>query len=261
MNLIEAILLGIIQGLTEFLPVSSSGHLEIGKFLFDIDPESSLSFSIAVHGATVLSTIIVFWKELSGLSAGVLKFRLNDETHYVLKIMVSIFPVAIVGVFFKERIELFFNGNMVFIGVMLLVTACMLFLGSYLRKGKREIGYFDALIIGIVQAFAVLPGISRSGATISAGLMIGNKKQDLAKFSFLMVLIPVIGANLFEMFSGDFTGSGSVSLLALIAGFISAFITGYFACRWMINIVRRSKLAWFAFYCLIIGLITIILGT
>ena len=260
MNLIEAILLGIIQGLTEFLPVSSSGHLEIGKSLFGIDPESSLSFSVAVHGATVLSTIIVFWKEVFGLSKGFLKFRMNIETHYIFKIIVSLIPVAIVGLFFKEEVEAFFNGNMVIVGSMLLVTALLLILGSYLKKGNRSIGYLDAFIIGIAQAFAVLPGISRSGATISTGLMIGNRREDLAKFSFLMVLIPVIAANLIEILSGGLSKADSVPVMVLVAGFISAFITGYFACTWMIDIVKKSKLVWFAIYCFLIGIFAIILG-
>lgn len=260
MNLLEAIVLGIIQGLTEFLPVSSSGHLEIGKYLFEIDAESSFSYSIAVHGATVLSILVVFWQELVSLVKGTLQFRMNNETHYVLKIIVSMIPVALIGFFFEDEVEAFFNGNIVFVGSMLLVTAALLIASSIMKDRRKEISYTHAFIIGVAQALAVLPGISRSGATISTGLMLGNKKEDLAKFSFLMVLIPVIGANLLELVKGDFSAGSSVGPVAIIAGFVSAFITGYIACRWMINLVRRRKLYWFGIYCIIIGLTAVILG-
>ena len=260
MNLLEAIVLGIIQGLTEFLPVSSSGHLEIGKYLFDIDAESSFSYSIAVHGATVLSIIVVFWQEVVSLIRGTLKFRMNNETHYVLKIFVSMIPVAVIGFFFEDEVEAFFDGNIVFVGSMLLVTAALLIVSSIMRDRRKEISYAHAFMIGVAQALAVLPGISRSGATISTGLMLGNKKEELAKFSFLMVLIPIIGANLLELLKGDFSSGSSVGPVAIITGFVSAFITGYIACRWMINLVRRGKLYWFGIYCIIMGLIAIILG-
>ncbi len=260
MNLLEAIILGIIQGLTEFLPVSSSGHLEIGKYLFDIDAESSFSYSVAVHGATVLSIIVVFWQEVVSLVRGTLKFRLNSETQYVLKIIVSMIPVAVTGLFFEDEVADLFNGNIIFVGSMLLVTAALLIVSSLMKDRRREISYFHAFFIGLAQAIAVLPGISRSGATISTGLMLGNKKEDLAKFSFLMVLIPVIGANLLELLKGDFSAGSSVGPSAIITGFIAAFITGYIACRWMISLVRRGKLYWFGIYCLIIGLLAIILG-
>jgi undecaprenyl-diphosphatase len=260
MNLLEAIILGIIQGLTEFLPVSSSGHLEIGKFLFSIDAESSFSYSVAVHGATVLSTIVVFWQEVVFLIRGTLKFRMNKETHYVLKVIVSLIPVTVIGFFFEDKVEAFFNGNIVFVGFMLLITAALLMVSSIMKDRRKEINYFHAFIIGVAQALAVLPGISRSGATISTGLMLGNKREDLAKFSFLMVLIPVIGANLLELLQGDFSTASSVGPSAIIAGFISAFITGYIACRWMISLVRKGKLYWFGIYCIIIGLLAVILG-
>jgi len=260
MNLLEAIILGLIQGLTEFLPVSSSGHLEIGKYLFDIDAESSFSFSVAVHGATVLSTLVVFWQEIISLVKGVFKFRMNYESHYVLKIIVSMVPVAIAGVFFEDKIEAFFDGNIMFVGGMLLITASLLILSSVIKDRKREINYIDAFVIGIAQAFAVLPGISRSGATIATGMLIGNNKDQLAKFSFLMVLIPIIGANLLELVRGDFSAESSIGSAAIIAGFLSAFITGYIACRWMINLVRRGKLYWFGIYCILIGLLSILLG-
>ncbi len=260
MDLLEAIILGIIQGLTEFLPVSSSGHLEIGKFLFGIDTENSFSFSVVVHGATVLSTIVVFRNEIIGIFRGVLKFKMNSEMDFALKIMTSLIPIIIVGFLFDKQIESLFNGNIVFVGLMLLVTALMLIISSLIKKGNREISYLDAVIIGIAQAFAVLPGVSRSGATISTGLILGNKKEKLAEFSFLMVLIPVIGANLVELAKGEFSSTASVSTGILAAGFLSAFITGYIACKLMIALVRKRKLYWFGIYCIIIGLIAIIIG-
>lgn len=260
MTLVEAIILGIIQGLTEFLPVSSSGHLEIGKYLFGVDAVSSFSFSVAVHGATVLSTLVVFRQEVIRLIKGTLEFRMNSETHYTLKILVSMIPVAVIGLFFEKEIESFFEGNIVFVGFMLLLTAALLIGSHFMKDRRKDIGYFHAFFIGIAQALAVLPGISRSGATISAGLMLGNKKENLARFSFLMVLIPVIGANLLKLFDGDFSEANSVGPVALIAGFVAAFVTGYVACRWMVNLVKRGKLYWFGIYCILVGLLVIILG-
>lgn len=180
MTYFESIILGILQGLTEFLPVSSSGHLAIGNSLFSLDPDSSFYFTIAVHGATVLSTIVVFWKEIRDLISGTLKFQMNPETHYMLKIFLSMIPVGIVGVLYKDKVEHLFNGNIVFIGLMLLITSAILAAAHFIRKKNREIGYKDALIIGIAQAIAVIPGISRSGSTIATGLMIGNKKDEVA---------------------------------------------------------------------------------
>jgi len=255
----EAIILGLIQGLTEFLPVSSSGHLEIAKSLSGIDSESSFYFTVAVHGATVLSTLLVFWKEIVSLIEGSLKFRMNEETSYVMKIIISMIPVGIAGVFLKDHVESLFNGNMTFIGLMLIVTSLMLAGAHFIKKRERTIGYPDAFIIGIAQAIAVIPGISRSGATISTGLMIGNSKNDIARFSFLMVLLPVIGANILEILSGDVTDT-STSAGIIITGFITAFISGYIACRWMISLVKRSRLIWFAVYCLAAGVLSILLG-
>lgn len=259
MNFFEAFVLGIIQGLTEFLPVSSSGHLEISKYLFGIDADASFSFSVAVHGATVLSTIVVFWQEIVKLVRGTMEFKYNTETKYVLKILVSLIPVMVVGLFFKDYVESYFNGDIVFVGFMLLITAGLLILSGLIKGSDRTINYLDALLIGIAQAFAVLPGISRSGATISAGLLIGNNKQELAKFSFLMVLIPVLGANFIELIGGDFNKVSSVGTIDIIVGFISAFITGYIACKWMIKIVKKGKLFWFGIYCIVIGLLSIFL--
>lgn len=259
MNWIEAIILGLIQGLTEFLPVSSSGHLEIGKALFGIDASENFYFSLAVHGATVASTLVVFRKEILQLLKGALAFRMNEETTYVLKLLMSMIPVGIVGLIFFEEIKSIYNGNMVIVGSMLLVTALLLSLGNFSRKKEKNITFVDSLIIGLAQVLAVIPGISRSGATIATGMMMGNRRDELAKFSFLMVLVPVIGANLLELFTGDVTDTGTGAGL-LLAGSIAAFISGYLACRWMISLVRSSKLIWFAIYCAVAGLLTILFG-
>lgn len=255
MDWLEALALGIVQGLTEFLPVSSSGHLEIAKYLFGVDPESSFIMTVVLHGATVLSTLVVFWDEIAQLFKGFFKFKMNEETEYIFKIIVSMIPVGIVGLLFKDQIEAFFNGNMVFIGITLLITAILLATAHFIKKRDRKISYIDALIIGVAQAVATIPGISRSGATICTGLIIGNDKDSLAKFSFLMVLIPVIGANLVEIVSGEMGAGGAIPISSIIVGFAAAFISGYLACKWMIALVKKSKLIWFAIYCCIIGLV------
>jgi len=259
MNWFEAVVLGLIQGFTEFLPVSSSGHLEIGKYFFGINAEENFYFTIAVHGATVASTLVVFRKEILQLVKGSLKFRKNEESTYILKLIVSMIPVGLAGIFLKDSVEGLFNGNMNFIGSMLIVTAIILALGHFIRKKERNITYMDSFIIGIAQMLAVIPGISRSGATISTGMMLGNRKDELAKFSFLMVLIPVLGANLLVILSNDIS-SASTSTGIIVVGSIAAFISGYLACRWMINLVRKSKMIWFSIYCAIIGLLIILLG-
>ncbi len=259
MNWFEAMILGLIQGLTEFLPVSSSGHLELGKFLFGIDHEENFYFSIAVHGATVLSTIAVLWREILDLFRGFFKFRMNEETKYVLKLFISMIPVGIAGFFMTDIAEKFFAGNMISLGIEFFITAVLLLLTLVIRRKERPIGYLDSFIIGIAQAIAVLPGISRSGATIATGMMLGNKKSDIAKFSFLMVLIPVIGANLMEMRSGDITTEGT-SFYVILIGFITAFVSGYLACRWMINLVKKGNLLWFAIYCILVAVFTLLLG-
>jgi undecaprenyl-diphosphatase len=259
MNWFEAMILGLIQGITEFLPVSSSGHLELGKYLFNINPDANFYFSVAVHGATVLSTIAVLWKEIADLFRGLFRFRLNDETKYVFKIFISMIPVGIAGLFLKDIVDEYFTGNMISLGVQFMITAVILMLPSFIKPKERPIGYLDSFIIGIAQAIAVVPAISRSGATIATGLIIGNKKSDIAKFSFLMVLIPVIGANLVEMRSGAFSAEGT-SFSVILAGFITAFISGYFACKWMISLVKKGNLLWFAVYCVLIGVFSILLG-
>lgn len=258
MEWFEALLLGIIQGLTEFLPVSSSGHLEIGKALLGVQTQDDLLFTVVVHGATVLSTIVVFWKEIVRLLKGLFRFKLNEETIYILKIGVSMIPILIIGLFFKEEVESLFGNGLTLVGCMLLLTALLLTLATYLGSGKREISFRDALIIGIAQCFAILPGLSRSGTTIATGLLLGNKKESVAQFSFLMVLIPILGENILTLFSGELTTS-SIPTGSLIFGFLGAFLSGWLACKFMIGIVKKGKLTYFAIYCLIVGLLAIFL--
>lgn len=254
----QALLLGLIQGLTEFLPVSSSGHLEIGKILLGVQLPDDLLFTVCVHGATVLSTIVVFWKDLLKLLGGLFRFKLNDETVYIFKLVVSMIPVAIVGVFFKDEVEGFFGNGLRLVGIMLLVTALLLCLAQYLGKGRHEIRYRDAFIIGIAQALAVLPGLSRSGSTIATGLLLGDRKEDVARFSFLMVLVPILGENLLSLVSGDMTQS-AIPLSSLLIGCVAAFVSGWAACKWMIRIVSKGKLVYFAVYCAVVGLLAIVL--
>ncbi len=261
MNWIEAIILGLIQGLTEFLPVSSSGHLVIGQVLLGVNMSESLTFTVVVHGATVLSTIVVFFHEILKVIRGSLKFEYNDSTKYLFKILLSMIPVLIVGLFLKDKVEAMFSGNLVFIGCMLLITALLLTLSSMVRKkSTKKIPYLDALIIGIAQALAVIPGISRSGATISTGILLRNEREEVARFSFLMVLLPIIGANLLDIVQYDNTAKHGISGWVLLAGFLAAFISGLIACRWMISIVKKGKLYYFAIYCALIGTISILWG-
>ncbi len=257
MDWIEALILGLIQGLTEFLPVSSSGHLEIGKAILGVEAQESLSFTVVVHGATVLSTIVVFRNDILGLLKGFFRIKWNEETQYLFKIALSMIPVGIVGVFFKDDLEQLFNGNLLLVGSMLLITAALLAFTYYAKDKFKDVGWMDALIIGLSQAMAVLPGISRSGSTIATGLLLGVNKEKIARFSFLMVLIPIIGANLKDMLDGSFTQQGGVGITALVVGFVAAFVSGWAACTWMINIVKRGKLIYFALYCAIVGVIAV----
>lgn len=256
MNWYEALIFGLVQGLTEFLPVSSDGHLEIVKFLFG-GVEESFLFSVAVHGATVLSILVVFWKEILKLLKGVFKFEMNEETVYTLKLIVSMIPVAIVGFTMKEQVESLFIADMDITGSFLLVTALFLLVGHFVPQRNKPISYGNAFVIGIAQALATLPGLSRSGSTISTGLMLGNSKDELARFSFLMVIVPILGANFLELVTTETTAVSGV-LVPLVIAFVAAFVSGYVACRWMINIVRKGKLGWFALYCILVGLSLII---
>ena len=262
----EALLLGIIQGLTEFLPVSSSGHLEIGQALLGTAGEENLTFAIVVHTATVLSTLVVLWKEVAQLFKGTFTtFKWNEDKNYVAMIFVSMIPVFVVGMFFKEQVEAFFGSGLLLVEICLCVTACLLYISEWLSKRRagmgHEVGYKDAIIIGLAQAVAVLPGLSRSGTTIATGLLCGVKKESVTKFSFLMVLIPILGEaflELLDILSGEVVSS--LGLVPMVVGFLAAFISGCLACKFMIDIVRRQKLIYFAIYCLCAGIFAIVYG-
>jgi undecaprenyl-diphosphatase len=258
MEWFEAILLGIVQGLTEFLPVSSSGHLIIGKELLGIET-TNLKFEVVVHAATVTSTIVVFRKEIWDLIKGFFKFRMNPETKYLFMIALSMIPVFIVGIFFKEQVESIFGSGLLVVGASLVVTSILLFLSGFIKPAEKKLTYGRAFVIGIAQAVAVLPGLSRSGSTISTGMLLGVKKDEIAKFSFLMVLVPVLGEAFLELISGEFTSpSSDLPTLSLVLGFLSAFISGLFACKVMIALVKRAKLLPFAIYCAIVGIICLL---
>jgi undecaprenyl-diphosphatase len=257
MDWIEALILGIVQGLTEYLPVSSSGHLAIASNFFGINGEDSLMFTVAVHVATVLSTLVMLWKEIDWILKGLFKFEMNAETKYALNILVSMIPVGIVGLFFKDKVEEAFGSGLLVVGVMLLVTAVLLIFSFYARPRQKErLSLRDAFVIGLAQACAVMPGLSRSGSTIATGLMLGNKKEMLAQFSFLMVIPPILGEALLDILKavkGEDV-MGGVGMLPLCVGFMAAFISGCFACKLMINIVKKGKLVYFGIYCAIVGL-------
>lgn len=257
MGVLEAIILGLVQGLTEFLPVSSSGHLEIGHALFGVEGQHNLLFDILVHGATVLSTLVVFRKDIVNIISGFFQFKWNEQTHYLFKILLSAVPVGVAGVLFEDQIEALFVGNLLWVGLALLVTASLLAFANFFRKGTRKISYFDALIIGFAQMIAVIPGISRSGSTIATGMILGNHNKELARFSFLMVIIPILGANFLKIVSGEMLSENHVDVLPMLAGFLAAFVAGLLACKWMVNIVSKGKLLYFAIYCVLIGTIAI----
>lgn len=284
MQWFEALVLGIVQGLTEYLPVSSSGHLAIGQALFGLgDGAENLSFTVAVHVATVLSTIVVLWKEIIWIFTDLFAWikslfvasddgktliqkakTMNEGTQYTLNILVSMIPVAIVGLFFKDAVEEVFGSGLFVVGICLMVTAFLLSFSYFSAPRQRErISVRDAFIIGIAQACAVLPGLSRSGSTIATGLLLGNNKEKLAQFSFLMVIPPILGEALLDVKDmaevGVSTAMAGLSPMALIVGFLAAFVSGLFACKWMINIVKKGKLIWFAVYCAIIGITIIVL--
>lgn len=261
MDWLEALILGLVQGLTEYLPVSSSGHLAIGSYLFGIEGEENLAFTVAVHVATVLSTLVILWKEIDWIFRGLFKCRINEETRYVGNIIISMIPVGIVGVFFKDYVEDVFGSGLMIVGYMLLVTAALLAFSYYARpRQKEKISWRDALVIGIAQACAVMPGLSRSGSTIATGLLLGNKKETLAQFSFLMVIPPILGEALLDVMKavkGE-EAFGGIDILPLTIGFLAAFVSGCLACKWMINIVKKGKLIYFGIYCAIAGVVTLI---
>lgn len=260
MSWFEALILGIVQGLTEYLPVSSSGHLAIGSALFGIEGEENLAFTIVVHVATVFSTLVVLWKEIDWIFRGLFKFQMSAETKYVINILISMIPIGIVGVFFKDTVEQIFGSGLLVVGCMLLLTAALLAFSYYAKPRQKEsISMKDAFIIGLAQACAVMPGLSRSGSTIATGLLLGNNKAKLAQFSFLMVIPPILGEALLDvmkMVKGEDV-AGSIPALSLAVGFVAAFVSGCVACKWMINIVKKGKLIYFAIYCAIAGLVTI----
>lgn len=257
MNTLQAIVLGIVQGLTEFLPVSSSGHLQLAKELMGVSiPDNNVTFDVMLHAATVCSTIVVLWHELRRLLLGLFSRRFNDEQAYVLKILISMVPAGIVGVFFSKQIEQFFS-SLGFVGAMLLVTAALLAFAYYAKPRPREaISYRDALLIGVAQAAATMPGLSRSGSTIATGLLLGNSKQSVAHFSFLMVIPVILGKMFLDLVTGKIEALG-LSWVAMASGFAAAFITGAFACKFMIDIVKRGKLIWFAAYCAVAGIVSL----
>ena len=275
MDWLQALIMGIFQGLTEYLPVSSSGHLALAAELLGVeDPDKIMTFTIAVHVATVLSTLVILWKEVTWIFKGLFKTgnsivpssygirSLNEEQNYALLIIVSMIPVGIVGLCFKDQVEAYFSSLMV-VGVCLCITALLLSFSYFAKpRTKEHISYVDAFIIGIAQACAVLPGLSRSGSTIGTGLILGNKKENLAQFSFLMVIPPILGQALLDVKDmieeGVEAAMAGISVSALIVGFVAAFITGCLACKWMINIVKKGKLIYFAIYCAIVGVATII---
>lgn len=254
----EAIILGLLQGLTEFLPVSSSGHLELANYFFGIEEPSNLQFTMALHAGTVLSTIVVFWNEIGKLIRGFFKFTMNPEMIFLLNIFISLVPIAFIGMMFGSEIESLFTSNLTLVGAMLLATALLLTFAHYAKPRTNPVTPKSAFLIGIAQAVAVFPGLSRSGCTISAGLLLGVKREEVSKFSFLMVLIPVIGMNFLEIFkmpAGD-----SFATVPLVAGFITAFISGTIACKWMIKLVNKGKLLWFGVYCAVVGIASVIIG-
>lgn len=277
MDVIDALLLGIVQGLSEYLPISSSGHLEILKQILrlELDPDKSLEFSVMLHVATVLSTVVILWKEFRPLCTSFLTLKRDENTTYVWKILLSCVPVAIVGFLLKDYVEELFNGNLTVVGVCLIITALLLCFAYFFRTSPqleknsepqgREISWLDAFIIGIAQAVAVLPGLSRSGTTIATGILLGDNREKVARFSFFMVIIPILGEGLLDLRkllapANEVAAQAAAhtELTALLVGFIAAFVVGCLACKWMLEIVKKGKLVWFAIYCAIMGTLCVI---
>ncbi len=260
-EIIEAVILGIIQGLTEFLPVSSSGHLELAKFFLNSDDvaKQSMLMTVMLHGATALSTIIVFRREVIEILKGLFQFKWNEQTIFSLKIIISMMPAALVGILFEDTLETFFDKKIILVGMMLITTGLLLFLADRAKNTSKNVSFVNALIIGLSQAVAILPGISRSGATISTSVLLGIDREKAAKFSFLMVVPLIFGKMAKDILSGEITYSSEV-LIPLTAGFFAAFFTGLLACTWMIQLVKNSKLSYFAFYCFVLAIIAILFG-
>ena len=264
MEWFQALIMGLVQGLTEYLPVSSSGHLTIAGTLFGLNGEENLTFTVAVHVATVLSTCVILWKEIVWLFKDLFKFKWNEGTKYVVNILISMIPIGIVGLFFQDKVEAVFGSGLLVVGICLLVTATLLTFSYFAKPRQREnISPWHAFVIGLAQAVAVLPGLSRSGSTIATGLLLGNKKEKMAQFSFLMVIPPILGQALLDIIDMATAGStatvtATLPMSSLIIGFLAAFVSGCLACKLMINIVKKGKLVWFGVYCAIVGLIAII---
>ena len=258
MELLDAIILGIVQGLTEFLPVSSSGHLELGKAILGDDsiPHESLTFTVVLHFATALSTMVIFREEIMQICKGLFQFKWNEEMQFSLKIVLSMIPAALIGVMFEAEFEQFFGGQILLVGFMLIVTSLLLLFADRAKNTDKGVSYFSAIVIGISQAIAILPGVSRSGATISSAVLLGIDRTKAAKFSFLMVVPLIFGKIGKDVMSGAINYEGA-QLLPLIAGFIAAFVSGLFACKVMIALVKKSKLSYFSVYCFVVGLIAI----
>ncbi len=258
MSWIEALILGIVQGLTEFLPVSSSGHLELGKHILGVEASESMIFSVFTHGATVVSTLFVFHKDIARLLRALFSFKWNEDTRFLCKIAISCIPILIVAFSFEEEIESLFTGKILLVGCMLLVTSALLAFTHFRKDNSKPIGFVDAFIIGIAQALAIIPGISRSGATIATAILLGNKKEEAARFSFLMVLIPILGKNFLDIMGGELTANDDLSWGVLLVGALAAFISGWIACKLMIRLVTQSKLFYFSIYCAVIGIVAIV---
>lgn len=259
MGILEALILGIIQGLTEFLPVSSSGHLEIAKAIFgdNVIAEESMFMTVMLHGATAISTIVVFRNEIWKILKGLFQFKWNSQTAFSLKIIISMLPATFVGIAFSQEMEILYDNQILLVGFMLIITSGLLFFADKAKKTKKAVSFQSAFIIGVAQALAILPGISRSGATISTCVLMGIDRRKATRFSFLMVVPLILGKMAKDLLSSDFTTAGTPAL-PLIVGFIAAFVTGMIACTWMIKLVRKSKLTYFSVYCAIVGLIAII---
>ena len=258
MNYLEAIILGIIQGLTEFLPVSSSGHLELMKAILGDKslPEESLTFTVVLHFATALSTLVIFRKEVFEIFKGLFQFKWNEELQFSLKIILSMLPAVFIGLYFEEELESFFGGQILLVGFMLIITALLLLFADRAKNTSKNISFFNAFVVGVSQALAILPGISRSGATISTSVLLGVDRTKAARFSFLMVVPLIFGKIAKDVMSGSINFQ-SEQIGALSVGFIAAFVAGLFACKWMIKIVKKSKLSYFSLYCFIVGVVAI----
>jgi undecaprenyl-diphosphatase len=260
MSLIEALILGLVQGLTEFLPVSSSGHIELVKVIFDQQVKEGLFFTLVLHAATALSTIVIFRKEILGLFTGIVKKGEQSSWNYILLIIISMIPAALVGFFLEDKIETLFNGNLLLVGTCLLITGIVLFFSDKIKNNENELSPKNALWVGVIQAIAILPGISRSGSTIAGGVLLGIDRAKMAAFSFIMVLPLIVGASFKKVmdFGTDGIAAELPDLSALLVAFLAAFVAGLFACKWMISLVKQSKLSWFAYYCWLVGTISIV---